>query len=201
MADRYGAKGIELKRLKSCKVFCSLSLRHQKFVLEYLKDFNGTRAAERANFSKKRARITASELVAKRNIQEALAEVAALIFHEDIAIADNVLKELALIAFSDMANYVTIGPEGEVTLKPFDAMPEGASRVVSAVEETRRILGVGTGEGKEMVLEIRTKYRMHDKVRALDLLGKRLGMWTYDKTAPPAVINVMFVTKGEFEPG
>ena len=42
------------------------------FVHEYLKDRNGTQAAIRAGYSKKTARITASKLLTKPNIKEAV---------------------------------------------------------------------------------------------------------------------------------
>ena len=49
-----------------------LTAKQQMFVKEYLKDFNGTQAAIRAGYSSKYARCTASEYLAKPNIQAAV---------------------------------------------------------------------------------------------------------------------------------
>lgn len=49
-----------------------LSLKHQRFVTEYLLDQNGTQAAIRAGYSKKTARVQASDLLTKPDIKAAI---------------------------------------------------------------------------------------------------------------------------------
>ncbi len=49
--------------------------RHEIFAREYVKDLNGTRAAIAAGYSRKTARVTASQLLTKPNIQKLLAEL------------------------------------------------------------------------------------------------------------------------------
>ena len=151
--------------------------KQRLFIKEYLIDLNATQAAIRAGYSAKTSYSHGQRLLKDVEIQNAL--TSAMHKREDnIEItAARVLKELAIIAYADQSDYVTIGTEGEVKLIPFDTMKEGASRAVSGVEETRRIMGSGTGKGTEMILEIKTKYRHHDKVKALELLGNHLGMW------------------------
>jgi len=51
-----------------------LTERQSRFVDNYVDSGNGAEAARRAGYSEERARITASELVSKRNIQAAIAE-------------------------------------------------------------------------------------------------------------------------------
>lgn len=55
----------------------SLPEKQQLFVLEYMKDLNGTGAAIRANYSEKTARQQASRLLSNVNIQNAIAELKA----------------------------------------------------------------------------------------------------------------------------
>jgi phage terminase small subunit len=50
-----------------------LTPKHQTFVDEYLVDLNGTAAAIRAGYSESRARQTACDLLARDDIQEAIA--------------------------------------------------------------------------------------------------------------------------------
>lgn len=52
-----------------------LEEQQQLFVLEYMKDLNGTNAAIRANYSEKTARQQASRLLSNVNIQNAIAEL------------------------------------------------------------------------------------------------------------------------------
>ena len=54
-----------------------LEEQQQLFVLEYMKDLNGTSAAIRANYSEKTARQQASRLLSNVNIQNAIAELKA----------------------------------------------------------------------------------------------------------------------------
>ncbi len=44
--------------------------QHELFCQEYLIDLNGTKAAKRAKYSEKTARIQASQLLSKLNIQQ-----------------------------------------------------------------------------------------------------------------------------------
>ena len=49
-----------------------LSPKHQAFVREYVKDWNGTQAVIRAEYSEKGASVTATRLLANPKIQEAI---------------------------------------------------------------------------------------------------------------------------------
>lgn len=91
--------------------------------------------------------------------------------------AEKVINELALIAFSDMADYVTVDTDGSVQVKPFEQMPPGASRVISKLKERRRILGSGEGDGKDVILDSILELAHHDKVAALMGLGKHFGIF------------------------
>lgn len=51
-----------------------MTSRQERFVEEFLVDLNATQAAIRAGYSKKTARVQASQLLTKLNIQEAIAE-------------------------------------------------------------------------------------------------------------------------------
>ena len=74
------------------------------------------------------------------------------------------VRELAQIAFTDMGDYVTWGPDG-VRLKDSSELPEGASAAVLEVSETT------TEHGRTL------KIKLHDKLGALNSLAKRLGMF------------------------
>ena len=88
--------------------------------------------------------------------------------------AERIREELARIAFADMADHVEVGSEGEIRIKPFDEMPEGSSRSISGIKEKRRILSTDSGD---TILEATLEYKHHDKVRALELLGKDQNMF------------------------
>ena len=61
-----------VNELLRCENYQSLEKRHQKFVLNYLKYYNGTKAAREAGFSAKTATEQASRLLTKVKVQKAL---------------------------------------------------------------------------------------------------------------------------------
>jgi phage terminase small subunit len=90
---------------------------------------------------------------------------------------DRVLKELAILAFSDIEHYTVIDDDtGAIQAKGFKDMPEGASRALQSVDEHRTIKE--SADGKESnILYQKTNFHLHDKNKALDMLGKHLGMF------------------------
>lgn len=156
----------------------SLTDKQNLFVKEYLIDFNGTRAAIAAGYATPRASEQAYQLLQKTTVQEAIqAEMVKREKRTEIT-ADKVLQELALIAFADMKDYATIDAGGGVTLKTFEEMPEGASKVIGKIKEKRKELAESEGEGKSVVIDTQLEFGHWDKTKALELLGKHLGIFT-----------------------
>ncbi len=147
-----------------------------QFCREYIKDFNATQAAIRAGYSKKTAFTIGSENLKKPYVQACLQELQKKLALESKITLERIEKELSLIAFADMRDYVDISEDGVVTPKLWDGMPEDASRAVAEIKEVRRIMGSGEG-GKEIILECRLGYKHWDKLKALELLGKQRGMF------------------------
>ena len=71
--------------------------QHERFCQEYLVDLNGTKAAERAEYSKKTARSKASQLLTKVNIQDRIAELKAIRSERTQVTQDMVIKELLIL--------------------------------------------------------------------------------------------------------
>lgn len=153
-----------------------LTGKQRLFIREYLIDLNATQAAIRAGYSEKTAYIIGHENLRKPKIVKILSEAMHKREEKTEITAERVLRELAIIGFADQKNYVDINEDGIVRAKTWDEMPEGASRAVQEIKEVRRIMGSGEG-GKEIFLECRLSYKLHDKVEALKLLGNHLGMW------------------------
>lgn len=152
-----------------------LTDKQAAFVDEYLKDLNATQAAIRAGYSEATANREGSRLLSNVDIQSLIAERQNKRSERTQITQDMVLRELALVAFADMANYVTIEEGGAMKMLTFDEMPEGASRVVSGIKEKTVI--TETEGGKKINKISNVEYKHHDKMKALDLLGKHLGMF------------------------
>ena len=74
---------------------------------------------------------------------------------------ERVLEELAAIAFANGTDFATITHNGLVRLTPTDEVPEEKKKAVASIKEG----------------QYGTEIKLHDKVRALELLGKHLGVF------------------------
>lgn len=144
--------------------------QHERFCQEYLIDLNGTQSAIRAKFSKKTARSKASQLLTKVNIQQRIAELKEIRSERTVITQDMVLKELAILAFSDFRDYGEIikelaTPEGRLKLKAFAGMKGQVTRAIKSISEHI------TKDG------IQIKFKLHGKERPLELLGKHVDLF------------------------
>ena len=144
------------------------------FCKEYLIDFNATRAAKAAGYKEKAAYATGAENLKKPQIQEQIQkELKAREYRTEIT-GDRVLQEYALLGFSDIAHYIEIGEDGQVTTKTFEEMPEHASRAIESISEDRIIRE--NPDGSQIIVHDKYKFKMHSKIHALEKLFKHLGL-------------------------
>ena len=146
-----------------------LTAKQQTFVEEYLLDLNATQAAIRAGYSKKTARFIGCENLTKPNIAAAVAsamqERSARVQLE----ADDVLRHLKAIALSNICNYLSYGPNG-VVLKDSRGLTDVQSAAIEEVAET-----VGSKDRRTVT------FKLHDKVKAIDMAMKHLGLYAAQK--------------------
>ena len=138
----------------------ALTAKQKRFVQEYLIDLNATQAAIRAGYSGKNADKIGPQLLGKTRVQAAIQEALQAREKRTLITQDRVLAELGKIGFSDLSDFVEFGPDG-VSLKQ-DADVDGA--VVAEVSETATQFG-----GSK-------KIKLHDKMKALELIARHLGM-------------------------
>ena len=155
-----------------------LNPKQSRFVQEYLIDLNATQAAIRAGYSVKTATPQAARLLTKVDVQLAITEGQRQLAAKTGITQERVLEELAIIAFSDIKNYLDIDQDtGGIRAKSFDdaTMPDKASRALEMVREDRMIRE--DSKGNDSIINSKVTFKMHDKMKALELLGKHLGMF------------------------
>lgn len=144
--------------------------KQKRFIDEYLIDMNGTQAAIRAGYSQRTARHIAMELLAKPHIQALLQEKQRRLQIKTEITAERVLNEIAAIAFADSADYAQATDDLNVHIVPTKDLTETQRKAIASIKAGRN--GV----------EVKT----HDKIRALELLSKHLGLFedNQQKEAP-----------------
>jgi len=140
-----------------------LSPKQQRFVEEFLIDLNATQATIRAGYSAKSARDIGCENLTKPNIQDAIQKAQAERSQRTQITADRVLEEYARIGFSNIKHYITWKDHSIIVIASDDISEDDAA-CISAVSQT--ITETGS----------RIKFKLHDKIGALDSLARHLGI-------------------------
>lgn len=158
-----------------------LTEKQRRFVDEYLIDLNATQAAIRAGYSVKTAKDIGCQNLAKLNIQQEISEKMAERSKRTGVNQDRIVMELAKIAFVNAADVID---SDDATIKA------GATADDTAAIQSVKVKVIPTKEGEGVEREI----RLNDKLKALELLGKHLGMWN-DKL--DVNVNIPVVISGE----
>ena len=145
----------------------SLTPKQKRFVAEYLVDLNATAAAIRAGYSKKTAEVIGYENLRKPQIEAAINQAIQEREKRTEITQDMVLRETAKLAFFDIRKM--FGKNG----KPLDISELDADTAAALVGLDVQDVSDNDGDYVGYV----KKYKMADKLKALELLGKHLGTW------------------------
>ena len=160
----------------------ALTKKQKVFCDEYLIDLNATQAAIRAGYSVESAGSIGSENLEKPEIRARIDEALAERSKRTGINADRVLREIARIAFVNAADVIN-----------FDSatISESASEDDTAAIASVKVKTIPTADGEGVEREI----RLADKLKALELCGKHLGMF---KDNPEANIPVTVVINYDY---
>jgi len=141
----------------------SYTRRQLNFCKEYLIDMNGTQAAIRAGYARGGAATQASLLLKQEKIQARISQLNKERMKRLNINADSVIKEIALIAFSNIGN-VASWTESNVTFKPSSRLTSEQTAGIQSIEE--KIGKYGNA----------LKVKMYDKPNALVMLCRYLNI-------------------------
>lgn len=154
-----------------------LTEKQKRFCQEYVIDLNKKQAAIRAGYSENTAYNIGWENVNKP-------EVAAYIKHlrtnleEATGVTQNrIIRELQRIAFSDMGRFKT----NWMTMKEFEELTEDDRAAISSIDYTERPTEFGT--------ETIIKFKLHDKLKAQEMLNRMLGYNAAEKIEVKEVLT------------
>ena len=145
----------------------ALTPKQKRFVAEYLVDLNATAAARRAGYSAKTADRIGPELLGKTCVSEAIQQAIREREKRTEITQDMVLRETAKLAFFDIRKM--FDKDG----KPLDIPKLDADTAAALVGLDVQDIADNDGDYVGFV----KKYKMADKLKALELLGKHLGTW------------------------
>lgn len=164
----------------------TLTVLKTKFVWEYVVDLNEHKAAMRAGYDPKNAAKIGRDLLKDPAVKEEIAKLLELRRNEHKTTEKKIIEELASVAFFDPL--CVYDPDGNV--KPLDELDSSVRRAIIGVQ--KRVVGKRKNQ-KEI-----TTYQLADKMRALELLGKYLALFT-DKVEVKGTINLAKVDDDELD--
>lgn len=163
----------------------TLTKKQKLFVEEYLIDLNATQAAIRAGYSPDTAQQMGSENLSKPVIKNAINKAIADRSRRTGINQDRVIQEIAKMAF---LNPVDVIDMDEATIKG-EANRDDTACIASVKVK------VIPGEGGNIT---EREVKIYDKLKALELLGKHLGMFT-DKLKMEGNLPVVIMGDDQLE--
>ncbi len=141
----------------------ALTDKQERFCQEYMVDLNAKQAAIRAGYSGKTAESIGYQLLQKTTVSKRIAQLQAVQSRRTGINADRVLRELAKVAFADIGNVVDDTGALRQDITEEDRAAIASIKVKSSETDS------GSSEEREI--------KLYDKLRALDLIGRHLGMF------------------------
>ena len=140
-----------------------LTVKQEKFCINYFKLGNASEAGKLAGYSPKGARVRASNLLTKRNIQERIAQLQEKAASAKIMDVIERKERLSEIARANLTQFMELGKDGSwVNLGPETPNP-GAIQEIHSRTEYDKDTDTNT---------VYTSVKLHDPIRAIDLLNK-----------------------------
>lgn len=162
-----------------------MTAKQERFVQEYLIDLNATQAAIRAGYSPKTANEQGARLLANVSVQTQISKAEAERSRRTGINQDRVIRELAKVAFLNPVDVIDMD----------DATIQGeANRDDTACIASVKVKTIPTDDGPITEREVKT----YDKLKALELLGKHLGMFT-DKLKVEGAVPIVITGDDQLE--
>lgn len=173
----------------------TLNDKQKRFCEEYIIDLNGAQAAIRAGYSEKTAKEIASRLLTKVNVQEFIQNRQKELQQSTGITQERVLREYAKVAFFDIRNIYT----ETNTLKSISDLDDDSASVIAGIDVMEE--KGGNGQGEQVTLGWTKKIKLHNKIAALDSLGKHLGIFEKDNEQVKNSVILNFLKPDDYKQG
>jgi phage terminase small subunit len=167
-----------------------LTDKQRRFCEEYLIDLNATQAAIRAGYSEKTAHSIGNENLIKPEINTYISELQQKRSEKTAITAEMILQELAKLGFSDISNFYE---DDGVTLRNVKELGNRLSAAISQIKVTETTHGTGKFQKKE----VKTEFKLHDKLAALEKIARHIGFFEKDNDQNKAQVNIINLGSGK----
>lgn len=150
------------------------AIKERLFCQEYIIDYNGTRAygAAYGEEDKGRCNSNARNLLKRKDIQDYIKELQTERNKRLQITQDDVLRELAAVAFSNVCDYAEVGEDGKLKYIPTSEIDPSKQAAIMSIRQDKYGMTI----------------RLHDKLKALETYAKIAG-WLTDKQEITATVT------------
>lgn len=161
-----------------------MTKKQKRFIEEYLIDLNATQAAIRAGYSVESASEIGYENLIKPDIQTAIAKAMAERSKRTGVNQDRIILELSRLAFVKMTDIVD---------------DKGKIKATATEDDLSCLEGIKYKQSKsDTGTSVEREVKIGSKIKALELLGKHLGMWN-DKLDVNVAIPIVISGEDDLE--
>jgi len=148
-----------------------LTAKQKRFANEYLIDLNAAQAAIRTGYSIKTAKSQGQRLLTNADLKKYIEKHLDKDAESNKILIAKVIQELQKIGFSDINDYMTWDEETGKIIPSKDIDTTALSQVVISEKH----LAV---KKESEIIDRQVKFKMHDKIKALDILSKYLKLYS-----------------------
>ena len=157
-----------------------LTPRQRAFVEAYASMPNAKTAAITAGYSERSARQIGSRLLTRVDIKSAIRARTTTAL-EKLEVSDEMtLQELAVIAFSNIQDFVEWDKDGDLVVKPSAEIPRHLAAAIESIDE--QVFKSENKDGTRQYTRVKRKIKLYNKLDALKTLSEYLGIT--DSMAP-----------------
>ena len=162
----------------------------ERFCQEYLIDLNATAALTRAGSkaNKDSIRAEASQMLTKVDIRTRIVQLTKERSRRTNITADNVLQEIAVLAFHNIEDYCDWDEEGNLTIKPGKEIPRQLKAAIRSIKKIQKKIPVKNGDPIEIN---RLELKLTGKEKNLEMLMRHLGLFN-DKLNLQGKVKILY---------
>ena len=164
----------------------NLSDQMVRFVMEYLIDYNGTRAAIAAGYAKSGAHTRACTLLKKPKIRALVGKLRKEQNEKFQIQSDEVLWHLWACATRNGKSFVDKKGRLLLTSQNINDLPDEVTAAIDSIKQRRKTY---TTEDGEQIEEIETEVRLVSKAAALDMAMKHKGLFATQQVEGKLIID------------
>lgn len=157
------------------------AIKERLFCQEYIIDYNGTRAYSAAygETDNGRCNSNARNLLKRKDIQDYIKELQTERNKRLQITQDDVMRELAAVAFSNVCDYAEIGEDGKLKYIPTSEIDPSKQAAIMSIRQDKYGMTI----------------RMHDKLKALETYAKMAGYLIDKQEITATVTYEQFLSK------